>query len=1036
MSNAYDIVMQSRQEIVDRLIAQMEKGYAATRAAWSKSATGRPYNPVSDAVYKGGNRFRLMIAAEAYGFLDPRWMTFKQAKEHGYKIAPGATGMLLEKWIFFKDVVKVDQNGKPILDVNGNPQFERVKLKKPVVNYFKVFNGEQVVGLPELPSKEITKDTYTDMADAFEKSSRCPVVYEQQDRAFYSLSMDTIYLPPKEAFKNNETRLSVLLHEMSHSTGHPDCLDRKINNAFGTEMYAREELNAELSAAFLEDELGISLEPDSEMIKDHANYIKNWIAALKDDPNELFRACAAAEEITDYLMGNYRAELEREKQELLAEEETQTQDAKKDPVADVPMGDETLDPAAEPTVTIIWSEHERFREGETMPLSKANTLMETLDEEMLEKPFYCKTKFRIDYVFDGETNKYEGRQDLGDGDGTLIDHIEQFHAAYVNNEKWNDWLLRHGGAEELEEDQEQRRWLINEFVPYLKMHCNFSKIEQIARENLAKDDISSVEAAYYKAVQEHVTKCRQMINSGDYDLPPEPRLADFDPKLQAYEEIEAYKEHVENEIAQEAAAAGMTVEEYAANGYEPWDTFSIYQLKDDAPVDYHFRSMEDLQKKGLVVTAANYEKVYDGILQPDMSLEDIYEKFNIDRPEDFKGHSLSVSDVVVLHQKGADTAHYVDSIGFADTTKDFLKENTSRTAEQSVAQSENTQELTAKGTKATYYAINEEAARRAKEANSYDDYVPGSATAEYRRVVEEAAEIAEKQKKRVDPMYHEKIDGLLDAYARKTAENMNARYEIDARVPSFLITGGGNFPVSRKEKQNAAREKNWKEWQEIQGLLDKIRSTGMGGISADDPQAIHKLEDKLKSMQEWQDTMKAVNSYYRTHKTLDGCPGLSDEKIKELKAEMASQWHVEDKPYASWELSNNNAEIRRVKERIAELTQRRETPYVGWQFDGGRVEANEEDNRLQIFFDEKPDENMRNELKGSGFRWSPKAGAWQRQLNNNAFYAADRIQCIQPLSGECPTELQKQANKENKAEKTPEERGTGDNLPRPRKRGR
>ena len=97
---------------------------------------------------------------------------------------------------------------------------------------------------------------------------------------------------------------------------------------------------------------------------------------------------------------------------------------------------------------------------------------------------------------------------------------------------------------------------------------------------------------------------------------------------------------------------------------------------------------------------------------------------------------------------------------------------------------------------------------------------------------------------RVDPMYHEKIDSLLDTYARKLAANMNHGYEIDARVPSILIAGGSNFPVRQKEKQNAARDSNMQEWQYIQGLLDKIRSTGMGGIRQDDPQAIPKLQKK------------------------------------------------------------------------------------------------------------------------------------------------------------------------------------------------
>ena len=306
-----------------------------------------------------------------------------------------------------------------------------------------------------------------------------------------------------------------------------------------------------------------------------------------------------------------------------------------------------------------------------------------------------------------------------------------------------------------------------------------------------------------------------------------------------------------------------------------------------------------------------------------------------------------------------------------------------------------------------YYPINEAAARRAKEMNSYSDYKPGSATAEYRSYVEEAVQLAERQKARVDPMYHEKIDSLLDTYARKLAANMNKGFEIDARVPSILIAGGSNFPVRKKEKQNAARDTNYREWQDIQGLLDKIRSTGMGGISADDPQAVQKLEKKLAGLEKAQETMKAVNAYYRKHKTLDGCPHLPPERIEKLKADMASQWHIEDKPYPTWALSNNSAEIRRVKERIKSLSRQKEIGYVGWEFEGGKVEANAEANRLQIFFDEKPDAATREELKSNGFRWSPKAEAWQRQLTDNAYYSANYIKAIQPLTGEKPTDLQR-----------------------------
>ena len=254
-----------------------------------------------------------------------------------------------------------------------------------------------------------------------------------------------------------------------------------------------------------------------------------------------------------------------------------------------------------------------------------------------------------------------------------------------------------------------------------------------------------------------------------------------------------------------------------------------------------------------------------------------------------------------------------------------------------------------------YYIINEELARRAKEMNSYFDYKAGSATAEYRQSVDKAAQIAEAQKRKVDPIHHERIDRLLDVYARKLAENINKQNAIAARVPSILVAGGSNFPVRKKEKQNRADDTAMAEWREIQGILDKIRGTGKGGISADDPEAVQKLKAKLEALERDQESMKAVNAYYRKHKTLEGCPGLDPVQIEKLKASMARDWHPEPKPYPSFRLTNNNAMIRQTKKRIEELSQRAETEYEGWTFDGGRVEMNRAANRLQIIFDEKPE---------------------------------------------------------------------------------
>ncbi len=300
----------------------------------------------------------------------------------------------------------------------------------------------------------------------------------------------------------------------------------------------------------------------------------------------------------------------------------------------------------------------------------------------------------------------------------------------------------------------------------------------------------------------------------------------------------------------------------------------------------------------------------------------------------------------------------------------------------------------------TYYTINEDLARRAKEMMSFSDYKQGSATAEYRRCVDDVYMTSYLHKKRVDPMYHEKIDYLADLYAKKLADNMNEDNSIGTRCPSVMIAGPADFPVRKKEKQNVAWARNREEWSHIQGLIGKIKGTGTGGISGDDPDALEKLRAKRDKLVKHQELMKAANAAIRLKDTEEG-----DRRLAELGFD-AQEIAGLRKPdwcgrvgYPAFELSNNNANIRRIEGRIKELEKRASEPAPeGWKFDGGEVVINQGVNRVQIIFDGKPDPDVRSELKSEGFRWAPSQGAWQRQLTDNALRAVKRLKCVAPAS--------------------------------------
>ena len=323
-------------------------------------------------------------------------------------------------------------------------------------------------------------------------------------------------------------------------------------------------------------------------------------------------------------------------------------------------------PAAEPVVTILWSESPHLKDGQQMPLHEAEVVFKELDSARRherEQPgytghWYDKTRFRIDFTMQGQPDSYEGRQDFGDGDGSLIQHIRGYHEYYAQDESWKNHVLHHEGPEAWEADKAQRDMLLHEFVPYMELHCNLAAMEQEARRPLRSGEtLTPEQTAYFNAVLDYVKECRPLLNQGQYHLPEPPQLADFDQSLQDY------KKQIEAELEQEATASGLTVEEYVASDYEApaQPNFSIYQVPPGPEGrDLRYRSYEDLQADGLSVDRKNYQLVYTAPLDKDTTLDEIYRRFNIEHPADYKGHSLSTGDIVVFRQDGKQTAYYVD----------------------------------------------------------------------------------------------------------------------------------------------------------------------------------------------------------------------------------------------------------------------------------------------------------------------------------------------------------------------------------------
>jgi len=284
--------------VTNEIVKAIEDGASEFVMPWHRSSTAAmPRNAATGAYYRGINTVALWAASRVRGYIFPYWASYRQWAKLGAQVRRHERSSIV---VFYKRDDRIERSDAG----------EDISAPRAVLQYSSVFNASQVDGwtLPEPP--DIDKTERIEKVEAFIDSLNAEIVYGG-DLAFYTPRFDRIHMPHRKAFHgtgtstSTEAFYSTLLHEHIHWSGHLSRLNRDLAGRFGTSAYAMEELVAELGAAFLCAELGITVHPR----KDHAAYVANWLIVLRQQKSAIFTASSAAATACRYL-----AELSSEKQ--------------------------------------------------------------------------------------------------------------------------------------------------------------------------------------------------------------------------------------------------------------------------------------------------------------------------------------------------------------------------------------------------------------------------------------------------------------------------------------------------------------------------------------------------------------------------------------------------------------------------------------------------------------------------------------------------------------------------------------------------
>lgn len=293
-----------REQIAEAFLHLLEEPELYWKQGWKYSGIQCPVNARSGYGYKGINRFYLFVTALERGYSDPRWATFHQIEEKGWRLHDAkGQGVKVEYWFPYDTQEKKMVSWQEYYS-SGEKFGERYLLR---ARYSVVFNGDLIEGIPPLETTQ-TKDelvSFDRTIETLQRNMQVEILNDGEGRAFYRPSEDKIHLPQAKFFETEYEYNATALHELAHATGAPHRLNRNLSGGFGTKEYAFEELIAEISSCFMSSNLQV--QQSEKHIENHKAYVQGWVKAIREEPEVLTKAVQQAEQVANYM--EYQAEL-------------------------------------------------------------------------------------------------------------------------------------------------------------------------------------------------------------------------------------------------------------------------------------------------------------------------------------------------------------------------------------------------------------------------------------------------------------------------------------------------------------------------------------------------------------------------------------------------------------------------------------------------------------------------------------------------------------------------------------------------------